>query len=245
MPIIEQAAPATPLTQGDVLNGVCLFSTKKAWENGGVSVNSQSPLCLVISRPCVALRGEWVTVTAIERYRNRPPDLISFDRAETFYKEIRDGLTTPDNFYLGQIDGIEGSCCARFDSFHKIQLPKDGTEERAAFIRNYRIGRLHPDFAHDLHLRLFRAFASLGFDDYRWFPTADLQVLVTIADKDLASKKAELLEAQKKLAIGRSQGFHNDDQKKALEKEESRLKESLQTMADAAQPYRDELTRRA
>jgi hypothetical protein len=244
MPIIEQVAPDTPLTQGDILKGVSLFSTRKAWENGGESVKSQAQLCLVVSRPCLALHGEWVTVTAIERYKNRPPEFSSFDRAQTFYKEIRDGLTAPDNFYLGQIGGFEGSCCARFDSFHKIQLPKDGTDERAAFVREHRIGRLHTDFAHDVHLRLFRAFASLGFDDHRWFPNADLQVLVTIAEKELASKKAELLGVQQKLQLGQSQGFHNEDQKKSLEKEEACLKEALEAMADAAQPYRDELTRR-
>jgi hypothetical protein len=75
MPIIETLAePTTPLSQGDILKGVRLFATRRAWQEGGGEPNNANPLlCLVLSRPCVAVRDDWLVVASIEKYKNKPP----------------------------------------------------------------------------------------------------------------------------------------------------------------------------
>jgi hypothetical protein len=47
------------------------------------------------------------------------------------------------------------------DCLHTIQVPKSGTDERQAFLAAARIASLNQEFANDLRLCLFRAFASL------------------------------------------------------------------------------------
>jgi hypothetical protein len=193
----------------------------------------------------VAAHDEWVLVAAVEKYKNKPPvEFESFDEAKQFFIEIRDGLTTPDQFYLGQIPGYDGSFCGRFDSLHSIQIPRSGTAERQAFLASARIASLNQEFAHDLHLRIFRAFASLGFDDHRWFSSDDLRALVAVADRDEAKHNADLLTVRARLKLGESQGFHHESEKKKLEKEGTRLEEVLAKLREQIAPFRGELARR-
>jgi hypothetical protein len=249
MPIIEPLPnPQAPLSQGDILKGVCLCFTKRVWKGGGGEPGKLdgNSLCLVLSRPCVALRDEYLVVAAIEKYKTSPPGKFdSYEEAKEFFNEIRDGLKTPDQFYLGQIAGYEGKFCARFDSLHTIQIPKDSTEDRRTFIAASRIGRLHQDFAHDLHLRLFRAFASLGFDDHRWFPDDDLRALVAVADRDESQKKTALLDARAKLELGNAQGFPHESVKARCEADQAKCEKDLQKLIDEITPYRKELERRS
>jgi hypothetical protein len=145
MPIIEPVHDQrVPLSQGDILKGVSLFSTKKSWTDGGGEPDrTNRGLALVVSRPCAAAHDEWVLVAAVEKYKNKPPaEFESYDEAKQFFIEIRDGLTTPDQFYLGQIPGYEGSFCGRLDSLHTIQVPKSGTDERQAFLAAARLKSL-------------------------------------------------------------------------------------------------------
>jgi hypothetical protein len=74
MPIIEPVPDQNaPLCQGDILKGVCLFSTKRSWsDGGGEPVGTNRALGLVLSRPCVAAHDEWV-VAAVGKYKNKPP----------------------------------------------------------------------------------------------------------------------------------------------------------------------------
>jgi hypothetical protein len=81
MPIIESALPTAPLSQGDLLSGVPLFVTNKSDE----ASRTAHRLCLVLSRPCVALRKAIVVVAAVEKYPDDvPKDLDSFDRVLKF-----------------------------------------------------------------------------------------------------------------------------------------------------------------
>lgn len=242
MPIIEALVNSeVPLSQGDVLKGMNLYQTRKTDQNGGEPTPANQSLCLVLSRPCVASRSEVIVVAAIEKYKNsRPATFESFEEAKQFYTTVRDGLTTPDQFYLGQIDGYDGCFCARFNSLHTIQIPTD----RRAFLTLNRIARLHADFTHDLHLRLFRAFASLGFEDQGWYPTADLRAVVAVADKDLAAVQAELSKTEAALRLGDSQGFPHQSEKTKLERERDKLTTKLQEINLESQPYKVELGRR-
>jgi len=247
MPIVEPIPDTrTPLSQGDILKGVCLFSTRRTWEESGGDAKAYADsLCLVLSRPCVALRDEWVIVVPIAKYKNKPPsEFEDLDEAEEFYKEIRDGFITPDQMYLGQLPGYEGCHCAKFDSFHTVQIPKFGTPERQNFLAIKRVLRLHSDFTHDLHVRLVRAFASLGFDDHRWFSTEDLSVLIALAERDESKQRTALLEIEAKLKLGQTQGFQHDSQRKKLEEDAAKAKIDLETLLARSQPYKEELASR-
>jgi hypothetical protein len=247
MPIIEPIADGNALlSQGDILKGVTLFSTRKSWTaEGGEAECTNRALCLVLSRPCVAAHDDWILVAAVEKYKNKPPaDFESYDEAKQFFIEIRDGLTTPDQFYLGQVPGYEGNFCARFDSLHTVQFPSKSSAERQAFTIAARIARLNEEFVHDLHLRLFRAFASLGFDDRRWFSTEDLRALVAIADRDESKKSADLLAVKAKLTLGQSQGFHHESERKKLERDLARLQAELENLLEDTKAYKEELSRR-
>src|SRR5262245_34629966 len=125
-----------------------------------------------------------------------------------------------------------GSFCGRLDSLHTIQVPKSGTAERQAFLASARIASLNREFTRDLHLRIFRAFASLGFDDHCWFSSGDLRALVAVADRDEAKHQADLLAVRAKLKVGESQGFHHESEKKKLEEEAARLEEVLAKLAE-------------
>ena len=176
MPIIEPLFDRNAhLSQGDILKGVSLFLTTKTWDEGGGGKKTDHSLCLVVSRPCVAAHKEKIIVAAIERYKNKRPDQFeSRVEARYYYEDIRDGFSAPDQFYLGQIPGYDGSFCARLDSLHTIQIPVD-SQAKAEFASRFRIAVLSADFCRDLHLRVFRAIASLGFDDHRWFATDELR----------------------------------------------------------------------
>src|SRR4051794_19956578 len=107
MPIIETARPGAPLTQGDLLSGVVLHATKGSWEeNGGHSSVVKSDFCLVLSRPCVAAHKKSVVVAAVAKYpESVPKGIDSFEKVLDFLTGARDGGTSPDVFYLGQLLG--------------------------------------------------------------------------------------------------------------------------------------------
>ncbi len=246
MPIIEPVANQTaPLSQGDILKGVSLFVTHEPWgDDGGGGRKTEHPLGLVLSRPCAAAHRNRVVVAAIEKYKNPPPDFEDFDNAHEFFKEIRDGHTTLDLFYLGQVPGYEGSFCARFDSLHTIRIPSDQAT-MSTFLATRRIGVLNIDFARDLHLRIFRAFASLGFDDHAWFSTDDLRTLIMAADRDLRRLEAELCDIQLQLHAGGTQSFIHGAEKKKLESKQAELQKKIDALQKKASPFREELNRRS
>jgi hypothetical protein len=157
--------------------------------------------------------------------------------------DVRDGYCTPDQFYLGQLPGNSGPYCARFDSIFRIQIPKTPLG-RSQFIERTRVARLHRDFVRDLHIRLTRAFASLGFDDHAWFSTEDLQTCVSFADRDEAKKDADLQDARARLQLLEGQGTQHPSTKFKVEKEVQQLQSELTQLKSETQPYRIELARR-
>lgn len=234
MPIIETAIPDSPLSQGDVLSGVKLFRTNCA---DGESIACPDRFCLVLSRPCVAIHKPVVTVAAVEKYSpSIPKDVESFQDMLDFLTDLRDGTDTPDVFYLGSLPDEDGRFCARLDQVHSITLPS--SNERQHFLRSHRKATLNGEFRRDLHLRLLRAFASLGFDDYGWFSDHDLSTLLTFADSDLARADAEL--SQQRIAREKQQIQGHVVAAKPLQSAEDRR--SL--LAAKFAPYREELSRR-
>jgi hypothetical protein len=239
MPIIEPPRPDSPLSQGDILRDIPFFLTQTPWKEGsGKPAKAPFNLCLVLSRTCVVAHKENAIVAAIDQLKGAlPKGIDSFDKMLSLLTGVRDGRSSPDMFYLGQLPGRTGRHAARFDSLHTIEIPQS-EEERRTFLAHHRIGTLNIEFCRDLHLRLFAAFASLGFDDHCWFSTDDLQALVDQGRADLAALDRDL--AQKRAArsafAAEGQQLPDRDMETAQRKCEE-LKERLA-------PYEQELSSR-
>jgi hypothetical protein len=239
MPIIETSRPGAPLSQGDILRDINLFSTGEAWgSQNGTAMKSPRGLCLILSRPCVIEHKNSVIVAGIDKLPdNTPRDADTFKRILSFLTNLRDGGSSPDVFYLGQLPGLSGRYAARFDDLHTIQVPPTGPE-RVTFADAKRIGVLHRDFARDLHIRLFRAVASMGFDDHGWLSDSDLRWLVDSGRGDLLEAQAAAQGLRAKRSGQEAQGARFDERElQKAEKEERDLAELLR-------PYEEEYRRR-
>lgn len=238
MPIVEEPDPGSPLTQGDILRGVKSFMTTRVSESGGDSTKIPLDTCMVLSRPCVAEHKKQITVAAIATYTpSVPKEVTGFEKVKKFLTKMRDGPDTPDLFYLGHFPGASGRFCARLDSIHTIEIP-DEPVARTEFLRRHRVGRLQDEFARDLHLRLFGAFASLGFSDDSWFSTSDLGWLVSEGKKELAAAEQVFQEQKAQKSRLEAEG------KQFAEKELLAAQGRLQQLQAQLAPYEAELTRR-
>jgi hypothetical protein len=244
MPIIEDPGPSLPLSQGDILEGVPLFITKNVWPDDGEAARIPHRLCLVVSRPCIAQHERYILVSAIEQYKNKLPSKFEdFDEACEFFKDIRDGTSSPDQFYLGQLPGHDGTFCARLDSFHTVFVPAKGTD-RDAFVTKRRVARLNSDFGRDLHLRVLRSFASLGFDDHGWQPTEDLKAAVMVGQRETKAAEVVVMDLRARLQSGKAQGFSHPTDKAKLEKDLEKAERDMGKLQEALAPFEAELEKR-
>ncbi len=240
MPIIEIATLGSPLSQGDILKDINLFATGEVSNaSNGVVKKSPHHMCLVLTRPCGIEHKESVIVTGVEKLKDDVPrELDTLKKILSFLTNLRDGLNSPDVFYLGQLPTLPGRYGARFDDLHTIQIPPVGPD-RQAFVDSKRIGALHPDFVRDLHARLFRAVASLGFDDYGWLSDSDLKWLVDCGQAELLHAQAETQVLKTQRSSQEAKGAHFDEKKlKDAESFEQKISESLR-------PYEEEYQLRA
>jgi hypothetical protein len=186
----------------------------------------------------VAAHKKHVVVAAIEKYPdNAPKGLDSFDKVLAFLTGMRDGGSSPDLIYLGQLPGRTGRFCTRLDALCTIEVPEDGPTHDA-FLAERRIATLHPDFTRDLHLRLFNAFASLGFDDHRWPSTEDLEWLVTQGRADVAAAQQAALQQQALQASRSAEG------RQAPGSELDNAQQRLAGLRERVAPFEQELERR-
>jgi hypothetical protein len=237
MPTTERPRSGSPLGQGDILNGISLFATKDTWaETGGEAARASYKSCLVVSRPCALAHKRHVLVAGVEKYPDAVPKGVeSFAEVVHFLTRARDGSRSPDVFYLGQLPDATGRFCARLDALFLIEAPS----LREKFLAERRVATLHPDFARDLHGRLFNAFASLGFDDHSWLSTEDLEWLVNQGRADVAAAEQAVhrQEALKSSRLAEGKQFA-DAELRSSEK-------ALQSLQEALAPYEAELARRA
>ena len=240
MPIIEIAKPGTPLSQGDILKDVNLFVTGEVTNaSNGVAVASPLSMCLILTRPCGIEHKSSVIVAGVAKLKDDVPrELDNFAKVQSFLTGLRDGLNSPDNFYLGQLPALAGRYGARFDMLHIIQLPPAGAE-REAFVASKRVAGLHADFTRDLHVRLFRAVASLGFDDNGWLSDADLDWLLNRGRTDLLAARAKTQELKTQQASQNAKGGPFD--LRHLTASES----AEQSISAALLPYEEEQKHRA
>jgi hypothetical protein len=174
MPILVPAKDDRPLDQGDLLDNIV---TSVAVVGDAPEVETTS--MLVVSRPCNAQRDAEVVIARVsKRSLTDLRELETLNDVVGFFKGLRDGDGAPDSFYLGELDpGSSERYFARFDTLHTIKIPTEAGQ-RTKFLNAHRRFRLAADFTRDLHQRLFRAFASLGFDDDNWWTDEDLKFLV-------------------------------------------------------------------
>lgn len=234
MSIIDPPTDSTQLLQGDILKGVALYATERSWEDGGGKpAKLNHNFCLVLSRPCVAIHKNHIIVAGIEKYQEPVPRDVTFEEAIDFLTTIRDGSSSPDCFYLGQLPVSNGRFCARLDTLFSIQVPSSESE-RASFLKKARVGSLNIEFARDLHLRVFRAFASLGFSDQGWLSDADLNWVVEIGKSDLLAEEAKFQKEKVTKAgqLAKGEQFSH----KAFNKSEQRVAK----LKTELQPYVDE-----
>jgi hypothetical protein len=225
MPIIETVSPDAPLDQGDILKDVVLYATDSG---GDRHQKVQCCGCLIISRRCCAANKSEIVVARVDTNRElRPGEVKTFDEVHDFLKSLRGGTDSPDCFYLGQIPSLApGRVYAKFDSLHTICLPQ--SPEKLNALRAKRVAKLAGDFYRDLHIRIFSAFAPLGFDDHGWLSDEDLKWLVSCGEFKLAEDKAAYDRAITET------GSVKEQQTQARARTEKLLR-----------PYQDELSRRA
>ena len=212
-----------------------MFATERSWEDGGGEpVRHEYKLCLVLSRPCAAIHKPHVVVAGIGKYvDNVPRKVESLEEVAHFLTGMRDGWRTPDLFYLGQLPGRDGRFCARFDAIFSIQVPSD-PENLADFVKSARIGSLNVEFLRDLHLRVFGAFASLGFSDQGWLSDGDLKWVVETGRGELSAAETKLQQERAKKAGQEAKGERfNEEELAKSERKVAELKTRLQ-------PYLDE-----
>ncbi|MFO0847199.1 MAG: hypothetical protein U0871_01385 [Gemmataceae bacterium] len=243
MPIVERPVATAPLTQGDILKGVPLFITRAAWTEKVVAHQAPFEFCVVVSRPCAIAHKKHVTVAGIAKYpESQPKGIASFDDVLTFITGARDGLTSPDVFYLGHLNELgNGRFCVRLDSLHQLEIPTD-PEIVAKFLADKRVATLNTDFARHLHVKLFNAFASMGFDGHKWPSDTDLEWLVTQGRKDIAAQHAAVLQLQAdqaaKAAEGNQKGAADDKNLAAAQRK-------LDEVTNLVRPYEEEMARRS
>lgn len=238
MPILESAVKGTPLSQGDILQDIPLFLTNVP-ASGHVE-EKKVPLgfCLVLSRPCVTAHKKQIVVAQIRKFDDKlPKEITTAAKVLEFLKRLRDGHGSPDVFYLGHIPDQNGRFCARFDSIYTIAIP-DVETERQAFVDTHRVATIHADFTRDLHVRLFSAFASLGFNDNGWFSTGDLEWLVNQGRADISEAETIVNAEKAKQSSQEAQGKPFD--KKTLAEAEV----ALTNLREDIGPYAAELERR-
>ena len=239
MPILHPASPDTDLQQGDVLKDVYLAIAD------GAAAEVQGPgYAMVLSRNCNALRdGRIVVAELVARsFNGDVKDLETLDEIRRFFAGIRDGRSSPDQFYLGPIGSDEQQrYVAKLDSLHTIIIPTDDTARRD-FVNKHRSHRIDDAFARDLHMRIFGAFAPLGFDDFGWFCDADLACVIAAGNAELQAAKSKLAEAEveiSKLGLGA-----NSKELNGRKAAKGNLEQQVKKAEAALQPYLDEKRKR-
>lgn len=250
MPILTVPNENAPLSQGDILKGLRLYSTGGNWhdpqEPGGAAERAERyELSLVLSRPCVLKHKEDFLVAAVHAVREDPPaDVTCFAEAEHFLEDLRDGKSRPDRFYVGWIAPLEpGRYYAHLDSIHTVRKPP--SEKLQEFLRTHRVATLTPHFLRDMHVRVFAAVATLGFDDVAWLSDQDLRWLADLGKKQLSAKQAEFHEAKAVLSGKTASGAQPHG--KHLENQQARvanLEREITKLQEQLSPYERELKAR-
>lgn len=233
------------MSQGDILRNVPFAVTTA---DGICGVDKKAAYVLVVARPCNASRKAAVTVAPVVPF---PVDLTglnesksesgpTLDRMRRILAGIRDGGQFSDAFYLGTLEESHKRFAAQLSTLATVQVPAEPAE-RAAWVSRHRVWRLHDEFVKDLHLRIFVAFTRLGFDDYAWFADADLDVMITAGESEVAGLRTALTDAERAVQT-REAGNQkvSDAHKKAVETYRTAVRDAEERL----RPYSQERAHR-
>lgn len=247
MPIVVPAPEGSELTQGDILKGIpfCVMGP-----DGSANVDPKATHVLVLSRPCKAIRDGGVVVAPVSP---APLDVSALnadpsgglDRLRRYFASVRDGSMRgefSDSLYLGEIPPNKTKRFAcDLNTLGTILVPKEPAE-RHQWVNERRVARMHEAFLRDLHTRLVLTFTRLGFDDYAWYSDADLSMMITAGEAEVAHCQLELSNARRAI----------ETREAASAMVAAKMQEEVQrkqTNVDAAQralrPYVEERERRS
>ncbi len=241
MPILIEVNKDAPLNQGDILKDVSLFRTGGDWtQQGGQPQEIKPPICMVLSRPCVATRKPYIVVAAVERIKEGiPKGVETFEKVKRWLEKLRDGFNSLDRFYLGQeIPTLAdtGRFFARLDSLCTVELPKADT--LVDLLSSNRVATLDDTFRHDLHRRILSAFSAMGFDDYGWFSNQDLDWLIAVGNGESSELKSQIEQKQAEIAKNVSSGF--EERNANTEKQVKQITERLEVISTELARYEEE-----
>jgi hypothetical protein len=263
MPILEIAETNAQLRQGDVLHGINLYATGNDWEEnkGSSCLLDGFDLCMVVSRPCVLAHKSQIVVVAVRHSDEKLPkkkkesssqeesenpssnDIQSFAEIRCYLEQLRDGDRRRDRFYLGQIpDHAAGRYYACFDSFHTCSVPPP--KDLEVFLQTHRVVKLSDQFSRDLHIRLFAAFASLGFDDTTWYSTPDLEWLVHQGQAELEQEQGKLNSMKADLAKSNASGTADPGYQRGLEAQITNQTHKIEKIKTNVTPLQTEFSNR-
>lgn len=241
MSILELVAPSSPLSQGDLLCNIVLHITSA---NGEPKVLTKITNALILSRDCNVSNKGKIVVAAVSSV-NLELSLLK-DTANSREKNfqiirdkiiaMRDGDESPDRFYLGSIPKESIRLTARLDEIFTVEIPKS-QPELLEWVGTRRVARLSEQFLRALPVRLFGAFARIGFDDYQWFPTVDLELVVNCGRAYLSELDASACEKQADVHL------HTTDPKRVKDLTSAQQKRDLFKLE--LESYIKELERRA
>jgi len=247
MGILITPDPLAPLGQGDILCAPALYRTAPDGAPVNEGSGSGPEFILVISRNCKALRASHIVVSPIfpQRLSDLRSNTGSYKDAKALITAIRDGGRGQDRdrFYLGSLGQANHRCAAHLDELYTVEIPQSEAERRE-YIQQNRVHTLDRVFLYDLHARLFMSFARRGFDDVSWYSDQDLQLLLTLVQKDCEAANAALSAAKVDLnIIGGDSGAHANERRKAEKQIESKTAEVAALRAEL-EPLRAESDRR-
>lgn len=246
MPIIETPRSDAPLSQGDILDGIPLFTSdlRKVWDEE-LSVRVGTGLCLVLSRPCVCLHKPQIVVSEVTSLVMDKAITVaeSFDDIKDILTDLRDGVSAPDTLYIGPLPGKQGKFRACLDSIYTLTIP-DNPDARLEFCSRTRIARMCDEYVRDLHIRLTRSFASLGFDDHKWLCIEDLATLVAKGKHDRMKLKTEVADFESQLAMSQNQIKLKPSHEQNLLQSKSVAEKKLEELDQILAPFEAELKTR-
>jgi hypothetical protein len=172
----------------------------------------------------------------------KPEDVLIEDVLE-YLAELREGAMSPDRFYLGHLPGEKRRLRALLDEIGTVAVPVEAAE-RAAWVKERRRAKLHPDFVRALPVRMFAAIGRVGFDDQQWLADRDLWMVCMAAEN--SRRIAQQAASAAEVGIGKKE-FGPEEKEKAKEGREESLRKAQEDLAKvnkAAAPYEAERKRR-
>lgn len=196
MSIILPVNNDDPLSQGDVIKGPKIIK----WSVDGPEEIDVTAV-VVVSRDCrcVLRQGSGsndnnnsIIVAPIQEIQDLTVGLKKliadsddgFDKTAELLRDLRDGLSTPDSFYIGELPNERRTTKYRV---HLGLVANIYISTMISYLPDGRVGRLSQEFIALMCQKMYGSICKVGFDDYRWHSDNDLLILHLAAKTDLAN----------------------------------------------------------